>query len=456
MTNTNPSPEQTFSQKIFVKVLAIVILILVLLIPLTMISSTLTERLQRRNEAVSEITSSWGKEQVLAGPVVTVPYRYTYKTFKDTVVKGEVRKTEVLETATALAWFLPDEFRVEGDIQPERLHRGIYEAVVYQGKLKLTGRFPTPDFQALRIPDAQVQWDDAAVALAVTDLRGTGEALQIRFGTKAFRMSPGTPLTGFSSGVQTRIGMFAKSLAGQTFSLELDFKGSGAVQLAPVGVQNIVKLSSPWPDPSFKGQFLPAERAISAQGFNALWKISYYGRAFPQSAAGAFPADQVQGSLFGVSFYNAVDSYRKVERATKYGVLFLTLIFAAFFLFETMVPLRIHMAQYTLVGAAMCLFYLALLSLSEFVAFGWAYLAATAAAILIISLYSRAILRSGNLTVTVAAELAVIYGFLYVSLQLQDYSLLLGTVGLFGVLAAIMYATRNLDWYALEKNSTSG
>ena len=453
MTANQPS-EQPFSQKIFVKVLAVFILILVLLIPLSMIKSTLTERLQRRNEAVAEITSSWGKEQVIVGPVVMVPYRYTYKTFKDAIVKGEIRKTEVLATGTARAWFLPEDLQANGRIAPERLHRGIYEAVVYRGDLTLSGRFPNPDFQALKVEADQVLWEDAEVTLAVTDLRGTGEALRCRFGDKTFRLEPGTGLEGFSSGVRARIGSLAKSLAGHPFSLELGLKGSGGIQFAPVGVQNRVKLDSPWADPSFRGQFLPAERSVTEKGFTALWKVSYYGRTFPQAAAGGFPSEQVNGSLFGVSFFNAVDSYRKVERATKYGVLFLTLVFAAFFLFETVVPLRIHVAQYTLVGAAMCLFYLALLSLSEFIAFGWAYLAASAAAIMIISLYSRAILRSGNLTAAVAAELAVIYGFLYVSLQLQDYSLLLGTAGLFVVLSVLMYATRNVDWYALEKIAT--
>lgn len=159
----------------------------------------------------------------------------------------------------------------------------------------------------------------------------------------------------------------------------------------------------------------------------------------------------MQGSLFGVSFFNAVDSYRKVERAIKYGVLFLTLVFAAFFLFETLAALKIHVVQYTLVGAAMCLFYLGLLSISEFVAFGWAYLLSAAGAVLMITLYSRSVLGSGPRMVLVGGELVVIYGFLYVSLQLQDYSLLLGSLGIFIALSVIMYATRNLDWYALDR-----
>ncbi len=442
--------ETPLSKKIFFKLFGILAIVLILLIPLSRIESTMRERLGRRNEAVADITSSWGEHQVLVGPLLVIPYRYTYKTFKDTVVKGEIKKTEVLETGTGRAWFLPDELNIDGDIRPEKLHRGIYEAVVYRGNLKLSGHFSTPDFSALKIEDKQVLWQDAVIAMSVTDLRGTAEALQFSFGDKSFRMAPGTNLDELATGVHTRIGSLSKNLAGRPFVLDMHFKGSGSLNFAPVGVQNTVKLSSPWRDPSFKGQFLPAERSITDQGFSALWKISYYGRSYPQSSAAAYPADQVRASLFGVSFYDAVDSYRNVERAIKYGILFLTLVFAVFFLFETLASLRIHPVQYILIGAAMCLFYLALLSLSEFIAFGGAYLIACTASILTVTLYSRAVLHGGKRTLLIGLELGAIYGFLYVALQLQDYSLLLGTVGLFAVLSVIMYATRNLDWYALE------
>lgn len=443
-------PKNSSSQKIMIKILGVLVIVLVLLIPLGMIESTMTERLQRRNEAVSDITSSWGKEQVLVGPILVIPYKYTFKTFKDIVVKGAIQKTEVMETAVGRAWFLPDDLKVEGDIQPERLHRGIYEAVVYRGQLRLSGHFSNPDFRALKIDATQVLWEDAAVAVSVTDLRGTGEALQFSFGDKPFRMAPGTGLDNLAPGVRAQIGVLAKSLTGKSFALDLRFKGSGSINFAPAGIQNTIKLTSPWPDPSFKGQFLPAERSVTSKGFDAVWKVSYYGRSYPQASSAAYPADQVQNSLFGVSFYNAIDSYRNVERAIKYGILFLTLVFAAFFLFEVLAALKIHAVQYVLIGAAMCLFYLALLSLSEFISFGASYLVSCTAAIVLITLYSRAVLLSGDRTLVIGAELAAIYGFLYISLQLQDYSLVLGTAGLFAVLAAIMYATRKLDWYTLD------
>lgn len=177
------------------------LLIGALLIPLSMVESTLRERLNRRNEAVADITSSWGKEQTVVGPALVIPYRFSYKTLKDTVVEGVVKKVEVTETGTGHAWFLPEELAVAGAITPEKLHRGIYEAVVYRGSLSVSGRFGAPDFAALKIKDEQVQWEDAVVAVGVTDLRGTAEALQMKLGEETLRMKPGTPLAGYASGV---------------------------------------------------------------------------------------------------------------------------------------------------------------------------------------------------------------------------------------------------------------
>jgi len=189
---------------------------------------------------------------------------------------------------------------------------------------------------------------------------------------------------------------------------------------------------------------------VSEDGFEASWAVSWYGRGYPQQSADqagnrAFCADAIGPSLFGVDFIVLVDTYRMVERAAKYGVLFIALIFTAFFLFEVLSQLRIHTIQYTLVGAALCLFYLAVLSLSEFIPFVYAYWTGALASTFLIVLYSLNVLKGGRRTTIIAAALSIIYTYLYVVLQLQDYSLLFGTVGLFVVLGIVMYSTRNLD-----------
>ncbi|MGB7749233.1 MAG: cell envelope integrity protein CreD [Verrucomicrobiia bacterium] len=439
------------------KLAGMAVLILLLLIPLGMIRSVLGERLERRNEAVAGITSSWGKEQSIIGPVLIVPYRYSIKSWKEQpVAGGKSEKVEVVETTVANAYFLPSTLAIEGDIQPTRLRRGIYQAVVYTGKFEFSGQFTRPDFASLRIEEQNALWDDALVSFAIPDLRGVKETLNLKWGANGHPLLPGSKLKGFQSGVFASVSGLRESDSAIPFRLELTFNGSGGLSFAPVGSQNTVKLSSPWPDPSFQGAFLPTERKVTWDGFKAIWQISYYGRDYAQqwtdqdASAGLNPTS-VENSLFGVNLLSGIDAYRNVERAIKYGMLFLVLVFTAFFLFEVLSSLRIHPFQYTLVGAAFCLFYLGLLSLSEFIPFGFSYLAASATTTLLICYYSVKVLQSGKRTFIIAGLLAAIYGFLYIALQLQDYSLLFGTAGLFAVLAIVIGVTRNINWYARDQ-----
>jgi inner membrane protein involved in colicin E2 resistance len=349
------------------KMASITFLVLLLLIPLAMVQSVLGERLQRRDTAVRDVTSAWGSEQVVVGPVLVVPYRYAQKTWKDQVVNGRVERLEISEMLMGRAFFLPSVVKAEAELEPSRLHRGIYESVVYRGSITLNG--------------------------------------------------------------------------------------NRSLRFAPVGVTNDVQVSSAWPDPSFQGAFLPSRRDVRADGFTARWQVSYYGRSYPQQWTDRSPVTPalINASLFGVDLVPAMDSYRFVERSIKYGVLVIALVFTAFFLFEVLAAARIHPFQYTLVGAALCLFYLALLALSEVLAFGAAYWIGAAAATLMIALYCVKALRSSRRAGVAAAGLGAVFGFLYVILRLQDLSLLVGTAGLFVVLAIVMYVTRNIDWYARDR-----
>lgn len=435
------------------KMVGIVFLVLILLIPLTMIRSVLHERMGRRNEAVSEISSTWGKEQVVVGPVLIVPYQYKTKVWKDQMIDGKQMKTEVEEEAIANAYLLPSLLDIESTVVPSELHRGIYKAVVYKGNLKISGRFPALDLADLGIAESDVLWGKAMVTLAVSDLRGTGKLLSIKMGDQTAMFKPGCKLGGYESGISARLPNLQQAGSTQDFLLTLDMKGSQGISFAPVGQENRVKMTSPWTAPSFRGGFLPTDRQFTPQGFNAAWEISMYGRGYPQQSTDkgsgcALNASAITPSLFGVDFIVPVDTYRIVERATKYGILFIALIFTAFFLFEMLSALHIHTIQYTLVGAALCLFYLAVLSLSEFIPLVYAYWIGAGASMLLIVLYSYKVLRGGKRTSIIATALLVIYTYLYVVLQMQDYSLVLGTAGLFIVLEILMYATRNFDWAA--------
>lgn len=460
---TNAPPPLPKSQPSFgkryrtiIKLIGVGILILLLLIPLGMITGVLSDRLNRRNEAVGDITSSWGKQQCLIGPVLGIPYQYKFKTVKEIAgVEGKVEKREVEETALAIAYFLPETLNVTGDAETQMLHRGIYDAAVFRAQVKLSGKFAIPDFGALKIDLKDVQWKDAFVSFALNDLRGTREAIVLDWGGAKKPLLPGSQVPGYTTGGTAMLGDAKPISAPVDFSIPLDFNGSEGIYFAPFGVQNEATLKSNWPDPAFRGAFLPAERSVGPDGFDAKWKVSYYGRDYPQSWTSRtgnerFTTQAVSQSMFGTQFLSVLDAYRYVERSIKYGVLFLVLVFTTFFLFEVTARQKIHPFQYLMVGAALCLFYLLLLSISEFIGFGLAYLFAAVASTLLITWYCRFFLGGGVRTLMIGAGLAGVYTFLYITLRQQDYALLMGAIALFIVLAIVMYVTRKVDWYARD------
>ncbi len=439
-----------------IKLIGVGILILLLLIPLGMITGVLSDRLQRRNEAVSDITSSWGKEQCVIGPVMGIPYQYRFKTIKEVAgADGKLEKREVEDTAVATAYFLPEMLNVNGDAETQKLKRGIYEAAVFRAQVKLSGKFASPDFGALKIDLKDVQWKDAFVTIAVSDLRGTRQGLVLDWGGTKRPLLPGSQVPGYTTGATATLGDSKPISAPVEFSIPIDFNGSEGIYFAPFGVQNEATLKSNWPDPAFRGAFLPAERNVRQDGFDAKWKVSYYGRDYPQSWTSRsgnerFTTQSVSQSVFGAQFLSLLDSYRYVERSIKYGVLFLVLVFTTFFLFEVTARQKIHPFQYLMVGAALCLFYLLLLSISEFVGFSFAYLIAAAASTILITWYCRYFLGGGVRTLIIGAGLAGVYTFLYITLRQQDYALLMGAIALFILLGVVMYVTRKIDWYARD------
>ena len=439
-----------------IKLVGVGVLILLLLIPLGMITGVLSDRLNRRNEAVADITSSWGKEQCIVGPVLMIPYQYRFKTIKEVPGKdGKLEKREVEHTAGAWAYFLPEQLNVTGDVQTQMLHRGIYDAAVFRAQVTVAGKFAPPDFAYFKIDIKDVQWKDALLAIAVTDLRGTRAGLVLDWGGTKRPMLPGSQVPGYTTGATALLDLDKPISSAVEFSIPLDVNGSGGIFFAPFGVENETNLKSNWPDPGFRGAFLPADRSVRADGFDAKWKVSYYGRDYPQhwtSQTGneRFTTQAVAQSTFGAQFLSILDSYRYVERSIKYGVLFLVLVFTTFFLFEVTVRQKIHPLQYLMVGAALCLFYLLLLSISEFIGFGLAYLVAAAASTVLITWYCRFFLGGGVRTLIISSGLAGVYTFLYVTLRQQDYALLMGAIALFILLAVVMYVTRRIDWYARD------
>lgn len=430
----------------------LLVLVLVLLVPLGLIEDLMRERTVRRDQVVREISQAWGGPQWVSGPVLIVPYRYTVESEK-------WDRSDPLELR-AEAYFLPEDLAVEAGIAPERRYRGIFDAMVYGAELRFAGRFAPPDFAALGIEQQDLFWDEARMALGITDLRGaTGEPAVTWNGT-AIPLRPGTGSELLGGGVHAPIRL---DLAGDpggdapmTFDLALRFTGSQSLSFIPAAKTTRVALDSPWPHPSFEGAYLPAERTVGDDGFTAAWALSYLGRDYPQSWSDrnlelADWSRRIDASRFGVALVSPVDFYLKSERSVKHGVLFILLIFAATFVFEVIAALKIHVVQYALVGAALALFYLLLLSLAEVFGFLVAYVIAAALSSALITLYIAKVLASRRRAGLIAAILAAVYGYLYIVLQLETLALVTGALGLFAALAAVMYVTRNVDWYALKR-----
>jgi inner membrane protein len=442
---------------VFLKIGFICLLIAFLHIPLGMTHGVLRERRAYQQQATDEIAAIWGHSQLVTGPVLAVPYTFRQSVVRPKVVNGKKEDVEEMVSTYATAYFLPEVLKVRGQIDPEVRRRGIYDTVVYSTKLKLEGSFQ-PDFGAAGIGVERIIWENARVLFGVSDLRGIRGVSPV-----SINGAPGAPFE--AADIQGEPLPLAAKIPGAAagtkleFSFEAALQGSERLDLVPVGKMTQVALTSSWGDPSFGGAYLPAKRDVGPAGFSAEWETSHFSRGFGQSwqsrgaDAGEMPK-RFAAAAFGVRFAQPVDGYSMAERAQKYGVLFFVLVFAVFFLFEVTAPaLRIHPLQYAMVGAALALFFLGFLALSEFWSTAAAYGAAAGACTLLVSLYAWSFLQTGWRTLVVTGGLGATYGYLYFVLQSQDYALVAGTAALFGALALVMFCTRRINWYSLEMNT---
>jgi inner membrane protein len=420
------------------KLAIISFLILLLLIPESMLQSLITERLQLRDEAIAEVSSKWGGPQTIGGPVISIPYLVTSKDEKNNTV-----------TTKEYAHFLPDKIAVTGNVTPEKRYRGIYVVVLYNGKMHLQGKFSKLNYEAAGVSSGELLFNEAVMTVGITDMKGIKNKIQVRLNGKDIEAEPGTISNQiFASGINIPLAMTAKDTLFD-FALDLDLNGSSEINFLPMGKETDVTLSSKWGNPSFQGDFLPDSRDIKANEFSASWHILQLNRNYPQQGTGNFIGNT--GSDFGVKFILPVDEYQKTTRSAKYGIMFIIITFLSFFFIEILNKRRIHPIQYLLVGFAVVLFYLLLLSISEHISFDLSYLISSVVILALISSYAWFVFANKKLTIVFSGILAILYAFFYSLLQLQDYSLLLGSGGLLLILAAIMYLTRRIDWYNWNK-----
>jgi inner membrane protein len=427
---------QQFLNSYSVKMIVVSVLAILLLIPSFLIQDIIRERIALSEKVKNELYLQWGGKQVVAGPVFNVPFSVTEP--------GE--NNQGTTERHGVAHFLPETLKTDGVLYPETRKRGIYKVVVYEGKLKIKGSFAQPDVSQLNLQNARYNWNTAYFTMGVSDMRGIKNLPELVINGQKCKVEPGVADTDlFQSGITVKASS-AELKQPIQFELELYLNGSEDLSVEALGKTSEVTLKSDWAQPGFTGSFLPANRQVTAKGFTADWQVTHLNRNFPQQWTDH--KYNTHDARLGVELLIPVDHYQKSMRSVKYAILFIALNFIIFFFIEIKSKTRIHPFQYSLVAFALLLFYALLTSVSEQTGFNLAYLISAIAVTLLISWYAYTIL--GNIR-TVAWVLLLqtgLYLFLFSILQLQDYALLTGSIGLFVILAVIMRASMQIKWYA--------
>lgn len=426
------------------------VIVLLLLIPLAMLKSVVTERAGLREQAYQRVAEGWGGELAVGGPMLIVPTERTIKVDgKESLMRSDV-------------YLLPAKLDADMDVKldPEPRYVGIYGVPVYLSTLRLQGEFDFARLQTL-VPESSPEsgirfiWSQSRLRLPLNTVGSLREIKQANFGGQQVKLGPAVP--GMFRGIEARVDLSElHQTRGVTFDFDVVIAGSRAVSILPLGSVTSVKLNADWPHPSFQGSSLPVERTISDAGFQARWQVLELNRAYGEIwREGEVTEEMLRRSAVGVSLFQPVDIYQSGERAVKYAVLFIALTFLTFFAWEQVTRNRLHPLQYLLVGLALSMFYLLLIALSEHIAFALAYITAAAALVLLIGLYLAGAFRSAWRGVIAGGAMSLVYGLLYMLVLSEDYSLLLGSIILFAALAAVMLATRRVDWYRLRPEEPS-
>lgn len=431
------------------RMLMVGFLTLILLIPLSFVDSLIKERSFRQNDVINEINGKWGNNVMVYGPILKLPY----KTYKKTTVYNKEKETYVTETETIIkhVYIFPENLDAKVSADSKTLKRGNFESAVYTSEINFTGNYIKPQLTSKDIKDEDIVWDKASIIVKTSNLKGIKNEMFITVNNNKyafetnFNNAQNNYLNELESGFLKLKDM--PSEANKSFNFNMTFNGSQLIQIIPIGKTTTMSMSSNWPDPSFTGSFLPDDetKEITEDGFKANWKVLHINRAFSQQHLKAIP--NLTQFAFGTKFVVMVDEFQKSERSAKYGFLVIGLTFLVFFLIQTMSKINIHPFQYLMIGIALIMFYTLLVSISEHSNFLKAYLVAGISVVTLITLYSKSILKSQKFSLFICASLTALYTFIYIIIQLEDYALLVGSIGLFIILAIVMFVSRKIDWH---------
>ncbi|MEM9077660.1 MAG: cell envelope integrity protein CreD [Bacteroidota bacterium] len=453
MESTRQKIGNWFRHSITAKMLAVGFLLLILLIPLGFVKDLIRERGYRQTEVIEEINAKWGKQVTLNGPILKVPY-LTYveeKTFDE--------KTKTFLTTQKpekhTAYFFPWELDINSNVNTQPLERGIYESVVYTSENQITGKFAQIDFSSKEIKDEDILWDKATLLFKTSNLKGIRNTVTIKLGGTNYTLKPkfdSATMNTLESGYLMDINTILDNSL--DFQSNVTINGSQTLRFVPIGKETQVFMKSNWHSPSFNGNFLPDTQGkkITKNGFEARWKVLETNRRF-----GQYFFDQLPNLLdfsFGTEFLVPIDDYQKTERTSKYGFMIIGLTLLVFLLIQISSKIAIHPFQYLMIGLALVMFYTLLISISEHQNYLAAYLISGVSVITLITVYSRSILKNAKFTLLILSSMFSLYSFIFVIIQLEDYALLVGSVGLFLILAMIMFASRKIDWSGNPQLST--
>ena len=427
-------------------------LIVVMLIPLSYIKILIRERKQNQEDVIAKIDNNWGTEVLIYGPVLKIPYKYYTK---ETVLNEQTKKYYTTTTEhTNDAYFFPETLNEKVEINTQERHLGMYKEMVFNSDTKIDGSFEIPDFKTLDIKEENVIWEKARIIINTSNLKGITNQVEININDHKYAFKPvyNDERPSYNSGIisHTLVSSFLDKAnipkeKPINFTLNLPINGSKQFRIIPIGKETKMNIKSNWATNEFVGNFSPIEsEKVSEKGFNKNWKVLHINRPFSQQFIEKLP--NLNEFAFGVNFRTTVNEYQKNTRAVKYGFLLIGLTFLIFFLIQSISKINIHPFQYLMIGIALTMFYTLLIAITEHSDFQKAYMIAGTSVVLLISLYSKSILKNIKFPMLIGASLASLYTFIYVIIQLENYALLVGSIGLFVILAMVMFVSRKIKW----------
>ena len=459
-------------ESLTVRMFVVGVLTLILLIPLSFINSLIQERWDRKNNVVNEIANKWGEEVLIYGPILRVPY----VTYESVWKENPDTKSKYLEKESKMyyLYILPDDYNINTVLNPEIKHRGIYNSVVYNSDIKIKGKFDKTNYDLLDVSKEYIVWDKAKIVFQTSNLKGIKNNVCIdlngniyNFSSKYVEPSYNDNYTNDNYWAREKdldetyldnkiVDMYnlessilkisdIPDTGDVKFNIDLKISGSERFKVIPIGKKTSVNIKSKYNNPSFIGNFLPYNSdKQDTSGFNAKWNVIDLNRGFSQFFYGSLP--NLQKYSFGVNLLIPANQYQQSIRTTKYGYLVISLTFLIFILFQSISKIKIHPFQYLLIGLALTMFYTLLISISEHGGFLLAYLISSISVIGLISWYSYSILKHYKFVLLIFSSLSILYSFIYTIIQLENYSLIVGAIGLFLILSAVMIASRKIDW----------